>query len=425
MKKIMMYTVLSVVTTFIWARTSISGTADIMADANIKDSGGYATLLNPGNAYGIKDAAISSNLVVKLDSGDERSSFSAWFSLKEYPIGRGLLMASYDNDTQQFLVNDFSEYYGETIYSFELMQLNAVINISDNLYLEAGRQSMMTGYGYGWNPVDFADSRKDPSDPEAELLGVDSISLKGFFGSTVSFNIYALSPSSGLGGLNYEDILPGGEITLSFPGLELLFSGIWDYDSVDGSDCYTPAAGSAFKLDVLGAGLYGEASLRKGSRNYFIDGSSPGRKSSMLWSGLLGVEYTFSSELSIITEYFYNGEGLNSSERDDFRTYISSQPSESSEILNMYIPGYFSKQYLLLNLMQPLYEINTAVSVSALYSIDSGALMVMPEISMDLSGNLSAALVYTGLFSLIKEEFNDIDEIPVKHTVRFKITYNF
>jgi len=389
---------------------------------NIPEADGYDSLLNPGNMFGIQDFAMMPSLVAKLDAGDENTSFSAWFSMKEYPIGQGLLAAAYFNPIQTGAVYELVSATGDNIYSFDLMRLSANVYLTDNISMEIGRQSMLTGYGYGWNPIDFANPLKNPTDPDADLRGVDAFVFKTYLGNSAALKVYALAPQDLLvTGLDYEEIKPGGELTLNLPGMELKLSGLWDYDNNEGSDAYTPAAGAAVMLDLFGIGVYGEAAARKGSRTFSPDGST--RKTDWLFSGLAGLEYTFESEFYAVVEYFYNGEGFNESERAEYETTLGL--GATFDLLNMYSPGYFGQHYILINLMQPFYDIDTVINFSALYSPDSGALTIMPSLDYTFSGNFSANLAYTGMFDFSDNDFNEISALPVRHVVSTVFTYSF
>jgi len=140
----------------LFAQADFSGSADITLIGNIPEADGYESLLNPGNMLGIQDFAMMPSLIAKLDAGDESTSFSAWFSMKEYPVGQGLVTVSTNPILGDVFVNEFISAAGDKIYSFDLMRLSANVYLTDNISMEIGRQSMLTGYGYGWNPIDFA-----------------------------------------------------------------------------------------------------------------------------------------------------------------------------------------------------------------------------------------------------------------------------
>lgn len=404
------------------AQADFSGSADITIFTNIPESDSFSSILSRSD-LGVKDIGMMSSLIAKLDAGDDSTTFSAWFSLKAYPIGQGLLAAGYDSTEPDdiLMVYDFISAVGDRIYSFDLMRLSANVYLTDNVSMEIGRQSMLTGYGYGWNPIDFANPLKNPADPDAELRGVDAIALRYYPGSSTAIKIYALVPQElSSSGLDYGEIKLGTEAVFYFPGLEFRLAGFWDYDSSEGSDAYTPSVGTAFMLDLFGIGVYGEGAARKGSRSYLPDGLT--RDTDWLFSGLAGLEYTFVSELYAVVEYFYNGEGFDKSERADFQTELS---SPTFNLLSMYSPGYFAEHYILVNLMQPFYDIDTVINLSVLYSPDSGAVTIMPSLDYSFSGNFSANLAYTGMFDMSDNDFNEITALPVRHIVSTVFTYSY
>ena len=422
MKKIfLLYFITTVSLIPLFAQTDFSGSADIGIYANLPQAESFSSILSR-SVLGIEDISMIPSFIAKLDAGDEKTSFSAWFSMKEFPIGQGLLAAAYSDPAQTGSVLELVSATEDKIYSFDLMRLSANIYLTNNISMEVGRQSLLTGYGYGWNPVDFANPLKNPADPDAELRGVDAVSLRMYLNDVVSLKLFGMLPENLLStGMDYEEIKPGGELTLNFPGLELKLSGLWDYDNTEGSDAYTPAAGAAVMLDFFGIGLYGEGDARKGSRNYTPDGVS--RKTGWLYSGLAGLEYTFKSEMYAVVEYFYNGEGFNKSERAEYKSALCS--GATFNLLNMYSPGYFAEHYILVNLMQPLYDIDTVINFSALYSPDSGALTIMPSLDYSFSGNFSVNLAYTGMFDFGDNDFNEITALPVRHIVSSVFTCSY
>ena len=183
-------------------------------------------------------------------------------------------------------------------------------------------------------------------------------------------------------------------------------------------------------LDVAGVGIYGEGALLWGGRMPVAVGvSNIERPEEPLVSGLLGLGYTFASELQLIIEYFYNGEGYSRRERELYKDSLEDQfpvPGYiSGEYLSMYRPGYFARHYLLLNLGYPIYPWNTNVELSAYYSPDSGALGLMPSLELEVSGSLSARAGYMGMFSLLDDQYDEAWFSPFKHIVELRLTYYF
>ena len=111
--------------------------------------------------------------------------------------------------------------------------------------------------------------------------------------------------------------------------------------------------------ELRGLRRVGEAALRDGSRTAFPNGTDlPERKDELLFSALAGLEYTFLSELTLVAEYFYNGEGFNEEERAAYLTALG--PPDSATVFGSlaaeYRPGYLSRHYALVNLLYPLYD---------------------------------------------------------------------
>jgi len=437
MKKILiLLMILGLTSVSLFSQVNFSGSADIAFTANIPEAADYSSIFDPvgqPNVMGLKDIGISSSFIAKLDAGDEKTTFSAWFALKEYPIGQALLAAAYDvaEDFPTFspeylAVGDLVAVTGDTIFSLDLMRLSTNVYLSDNFSMEVGRQSMLTGYGYGWNPIDFANPLKNPTDPDAAMRGVDGLSFKIYMGNIAALKIYGILPRDILtSGLDFEEIKTGGELTFNFPGFEWKLAGFYDYDNSAGSDAYTPSIGTGFMADLFGIGFYGEGALRKGSRNNFTDGGAGlSRKSEWLFSALAGLEYTFGFELYAVLEYFYNGEGYNKAERSLFEASLTALGG-TSDLFSIYSPGYFAQHYIMINLMQPLYDINTDLNFSAMFSPDSGALTLMPSVMYSFSANFSGQLAYVGMFDLYSSDFSEVTGLPVKHVINTVFTYSY
>jgi len=251
-KKLILFLTIVTLSVSLYSQSDFSGSSDISFGANMPDSADYNSLLNPSNMMGMKDLSISSSLIARLDAGDERTSFSAWFSLKEYPIGQVLLTAAYDDPVQTGGVLELIKMMGDSIIAMDLMRLSANVYITDNFSMEVGRQSMLTGYGWGWNPIDFANPLKNPTDPDAALRGVDGISFKNYMGNVAALKVYGILPRDLLStGLDFEEIKAGGELTLNFSGFEMKLAGFYDYDDTVGSDAYTPSVGAVIVAFIV------------------------------------------------------------------------------------------------------------------------------------------------------------------------------
>lgn len=293
---------------------------------------------------------------------------------------------------------------------------------------------MLTGYGYGWNPIDFINPVKDPYNPDLELMGVDALTAQFYMGNVFALKLAGIYRTEGLTeSTDFDNLQAGVEITASFPGFEVKTTGFFDHDGSEGEDSYVSALGLGIKSDVGGAGIYGEGALLKGSRYNFPAASAASigdysRKTDWLFSGLVGAEYTFESEISATLEYFYNGEGLDLDNRRLYREgldhwFLNDGPP--TDYLLIYRPGYFSSHYMLLSLYFPLYALDSDFLLSFLYSPDSRVLNIMPQFTFLISGSLSIDLGYVGLFSLKSGQEDEADLSPVNHLVKLLVRYDY
>jgi len=414
------------------AEITLSGQADAYLDllpAMPSTSSRLDTLVDSGSAYGFQDVCLNTDVTFRLEAGQEAGAFTLWLAVNPYEMSQLLLAAASGNPPLEQTVA------GALLLSdpaaLSIFRANIAWYIGQALVLRLGRQSLLTGYGYGWNPMDFASPVKDPLDPEAELRGVDALSLQFYLG-----NVFALKLSGivrfddFISGADFEDLQAAVELTASFPVFELKLSGYYDYDSTVDEDAFVPALGAGLMLDLAGVGVYGEGALLRGGRVPVPVGVSANEvKDEVLASGLLGLEYTFASELRLIAEYFYNGEGYSRQERELYNQSLEDQFASSSTIpaayLAMYRPGTFARHYLLLNLGYPIYPWKTNLELSAFYSPDSGALGIMPSLELEVSGSLSVRGTYMGMFSLAADHYDEAWFSPFNHFIELRLTYFF
>jgi len=381
---------------------SLSGKAEIgltAAPAFPYDQSRFNTPLNPDNFQEIKDLMPVTDFLGKLAGQDAATDFSVWLAVE--------------------------------INTIDLLRANIGWYISDFLVLRIGRQSMLSGYGYGWNPIDFISPVKDPYDPDLELKGVDALTVQFYMGNVFTLKLAGIYRTEGItGGIDFDNLQAGAEITASFPGIEIKTTGFFDHDDSEGEDSYVPALGLGVKTDVGGAGIYSEVAFLKGSRHNFPTTSSGdySRKKDWLFSGLVGAEYTFESEISATLEYFYNGEGLDLDDRRLYRDGLDSYNSSDvppTDYLLIYRPGYFSRHYILFSLYFPLYALDTDFQLALLYSPDSWVLNILPLFTFRISGSLSIDLGYVGLFSLKNGQEDEAELSPIKHLFKLLVRYDY
>ncbi len=379
---------------------SLSGTGTTSLYAAFDADGGavFDSPLNPGNLLDLHPLGTVSDISFHLESSGDNDAFTLWTSLKSYPVGSALSAAAYGDVTQELMIGNITASYGDTLITLSIDRLNYLWYVNDTLRLVFGRQSLLTGYGYGWNPMDLATPARDPTDPEAQRVGVDALSMLWEGDSALTGELYALSDTDSInGGVSWSDLSFGGEGTLLLPSAEIRLT--MQYDC--GSSKFNLGAGTY--LDISGAGLYGEANM---------DGDL-----------LAGAEYYFENGSSMIIEYFYHHEGRDLQERREYVTALATELS--AETILSFHPGHFARHYILAHLSYPLYDRNTDLSCTVLASPDSGSCMVSPLATFYPSGNLTVFAGYNGIFSLGEELYNEADLSPVRHMVNVGATYAF
>ncbi|MGL1893693.1 MAG: hypothetical protein OCD02_18785 [Spirochaetaceae bacterium] len=396
MKKILLLIMFYLVS-ILYAETNFSGTSEIKAMGLIPIDD-YDSLINPDNqVMNINDLCLLPSIQFKIESYDEYSNFESLFKVSNYPIGSLL----YNMDPS--LVSFVSE-TGEFITTFNILRLFIDYTPVDNLTLSVGRKSYFMGFGYGWNPVDNLNPQKNPENPDSELLGIDSISATWSYENLLNLRVVtALNQQLFEMGADYDDLGFGLDLSLILEGIEFLGTGYINLD--EDNDLKENSVGIAVKKDLFGIGLYGEG--------IYLDYSD------YKINYLIGMEYLFETDTFVTVEYFYNDEGLNKEARLEYKTLLESDPTP------LYTSGYYTKQYLLLNISQSLYDYNSTLGLAAIYSIDSTNLMLSPSIDIDVSENMNLNLSYSGLMDFNEDDFTETDISPVKHIFSINFKYSF
>lgn len=419
MKAILLILFTTFLTSFIYSETQFGGSTEISLLGYIRENN-YDSLTNPENINGIKDLSISPSLVFDISNYDELTNFEGKFSLNSYPIGQVFYSLSQIEIEQNLLKEVFQE-TGESINTFELERLFIDIQLFENLIMSLGRKPFLMGFGYGWNPTDNINPLKNPQDPNAELKGIDSISFNFDFGITTVNTILLINKEIFTLGVDYNHVALASDISLYLDGLDLTASGFYNFSDKRTSKVNSLALG--IKKDLFGLGLYGEAVFLDGSRNKFPTDLTTKYKEDVLYNLLFGAEYVFTTDTSLITEYFYNGEGYNKEERSSYRKYLETtiEIYGTPEILHR--SSNYSKHYLLLNISQPFYNINSTGNLTAIYSIDTYSITLTPQYSIDIGENSNIEISYIGFYDFFNNDYTEYDLMPMKNI--FSITFKY
>jgi len=195
---------------------------------------------------------------------------------------------------------------------------------SDSLTFKLGKQTLLWGKGYAFNPVAFVSKPKDPDDPELALEGYITASvdyIKSFQGPLKTVSITpVIFPV-------YKDINDdiGTVNRLNFAGkLYLLF---YDTDidlmAMTGGS-RTSRVGMDFSKNITtNLEVHGEFAFINNQKSRVID--SQGNISTSKFdtkSYLLGIRYLTASDTTFIFEYYRNGTGFSHLEMKDYFTFI-------------------------------------------------------------------------------------------------------
>jgi len=407
------------------AQGTLRGEYAITGTGYLSGSDGYTSSLNPGNLANLKDLSFQHRLSTRVSAGEGTAFLDLLIDLTP-------------------LAEPLSGGVSPELFNLALMRGAVSWYMGDGFKITLGRQSLLTGYGYGWNPLDLANPLKDPVDPEAELAGVDGVTVHLLPGSSLNLKLYGIAdPEVSGAGVDYETISLGGEASLVGAGTELKVTGLYRFDGEENLDGPTAGLGAGIFTDIGGAGFYAEASLRNRSRTLFIQpGGVLETKAGPVWSALGGAEYTFPGGLFVTAEYYYNGEGYNREEREDILSALedpsllealgsfdqdiaAGAAAEFAALTEPYRPGCYSRHYGLVSLVYPLYDQNMDLSGTLLYSFDAGTLALQPRIIWYASGGLTLEAAYGGLFDLTGDEAGEAALAPVKHAVSLTGRFSF
>ncbi len=310
---------------------------------------------------------------------------------------------------------------------------------SDSLSFKFGKQTLLWGKGYAFNPVGFISRPKDPDDPELVLEGfivasmdyIKSFSgpLKTFSIATVIFPVYE-HLNDDFGKINH----------LNFAGK--LYFLLYDTDI----DLIGLAGGSktnCFGLDfsrniTTNFEIHGEFAFINNQIKKVID--SQGKISESKFdakSYLLGVRYLTSWDMTLILEYYRNGGGFSHLEMKDYFLCIDkgydlyfSKGNDSllRKVSNLTQGNYGRpnpmKDYLYLRMSQkePFNILYFTPALTTIMNLNDKSLSLSPELLYTGFTNWEFRLKGTALIGKGETEFG---EKPNDYRIELRVRYYF
>jgi len=310
---------------------------------------------------------------------------------------------------------------------------------SPSLTFKFGKQTLLWGKGYAFNPVAFVSRPKDPDDPELALEGFITASadyIKSFDGPLKTFSVTpVIFPV-------YEHINGDfGKINrLNFAGkLYFLF---YDTD-IDLIGLTGGSKTNRFGIDfsrniTTNFEIHGEFAYinNQTKKVIYSQGNISGSKFDAK-SYLLGIRYLTASDATFIFEYYRNGTGFTHLEMKDYFSFIDkgydlflSKGNDSllkkaaSVTEGNYGRSNPMKNYLYLRISQkePFNILYFTPAITGIMNLSDRSLSLSPELLYTGITNLELRLKATGWFGQRGSEYG---EKPNDYRVELRVRYYF
>ncbi|VBB44855.1 conserved exported hypothetical protein [uncultured Desulfatiglans sp.] len=304
-----------------------------------------------------------------------------------------------------FLAHDYNGWDGD----MTLMEGYLSFKPAPRMTLEAGKRVTKWGKGYAWNPVAFVDRPKNPEDPEEALEGYTVLAgdfIRSLAGplQTLAFTPVLLPVYEDLN----DDFGKAGHVNLAAK----LYALLWDTDLdllfFTGAS-RTTRWGFDFSKNLLPQfEIHGEAAWVKDfPKKSFPQAGQAVSTETDVWNYLLGIRYLTQSELTVIFEYYHNGEGVDPDDLDNLYASIddaydayqqTGDPALFGPVKQL-VGGGFTwrnplEDYLYLRLIQKepfdILYLNPACTIIA--ALNDGSFNLIPELSYSPVTNLELRL---------------------------------
>ena len=310
---------------------------------------------------------------------------------------------------------------------------------SSSLSFKLGKQTLLWGKGYAFNPVAFVSRPKDTDDPELALEGFITASadyIKSFSGPLKTFSITpVIFPV-------YEHINDDfGKINrLNFAGklYFLLYDTDIDLIALTGGS-KTNHFGIDFSKNITtNLEVHGEFAFINNQTKKVID--SRGNVSESKFdakSYLLGIRYLTASDTTLILEYYRNGTGFSRLEMKDYFSFIdkgydqflsrgnSSLLKKASSVTEgNYGRPNTMQDYLYLRVSQkePFNILYFTPAITTIMNLDDNSLQLSPELLYTGFTNWELRLKGT---ALVGQKATEFGEKQNDYRIELRVRYYF
>lgn len=310
-------------------------------------------------------------------------------------------------DDYGYLDDDGHISEGSSFLVCDELYLTSAVNSS--AYFALGRKRLSWGHGLIYNPVDFVNPMKRSDTSQFDFIGTDIAGVDLLF-DTMSLGLY----------YNLELFANDNEFEYESSNLVLSFNHVIDrfeytlylLEKYKGDTIEKPsvATGVSYLVPCIDLSIYCDLiyqsrsryiTFYKSSDEAFDSYSKEGTLLSLL-SGISYVQQTADLDYSFQLEYYYNGEGCSSDERDNYFAYLESQYlvynyDQAAQIIGQNSYYYLGRHFVgmsirLANIMSVI-DFSTLVS----YSLSDSSLLICPELEYNPVNNIRFRTYLTSL----------------------------
>jgi hypothetical protein len=310
---------------------------------------------------------------------------------------------------------------------------------SPSLTFKLGKQTLLWGKGYAFNPVAFVSRGKDPDDPELALEGFIAASadyIKSFNGPLKTLSITPVILPV------YEHINDDfGEIKhVNFAGkiYFLFYDTDIDFLFLTGGS-KTNRFGMDFSRNITtNFEIHGEFAFINNQREKVIDSQGNITESKFdAKSYLLGIRYLTPWDTTFILEYYRNGTGFTHLEMKDYFTFIdkgyelfllngnnSLLKKATSVTEGNYGRSNPMKDYLYLRVSQkePFNILYFTPAITGIMNLNDKSVSISPELLYTGITNLEVRLK---AIALVGQNGSDYGEKPNDYRIELRVRYYF
>ena len=310
---------------------------------------------------------------------------------------------------------------------------------SDSLSFKFGKQTLLWGKGYAFNPVGFISRPKDPDDPELALEGFITASadyIKSFNGPLKTFSITPIILPV-YEHIN-EDFGKMNRLNFAVKLYFLLYDTDIDLIGLTGGS-KTNRFGIDFSRNITSNfEIHGEFAFINNQTKKVTD--SQGNISESKFdakSYLLGIRYLTPWDTTFIFEYYRNGTGFSHLEMKDYFSFIDkgyeffiTKGSDSllKKATNLTQGNYGRpnpmKDYLYLRISQkePFNVLYFTPSLTMIMNLDDQSFQISPELLYTGFANWELRLKGT---ALIGQKGTEFGEKPNDYRIELRVRYYF